>query len=169
MLAAELRAAKPANAPAASPVFDTMPKWDTLMSDLEKAGVAHKDELGRVLHFHSFRKTFQALGVLHGVNQRAAQDFLGHSDANLTAKVCTDVPQDSFHDEIRKIPWVEEEGKHVAAECAQNSAKTPLSGDFLTLARNFVTVAKAIYIQQLDAALASPKMVEVAGVEPACP
>ncbi|WP_334319633.1 tyrosine-type recombinase/integrase [Termitidicoccus mucosus] len=168
MLAAELRAAKPADAKPGALVFGTMPKWDTLMSDLEKAGIAHADELGRVLHFHAFRKTFQTLGVLHGVNQRAAQDFLGHSDANLTANIYTEVPQDSYHDEIRKIPWIAAPDG-VAAECAQISAKTPIPGAFLTLVRNFVTVAKTVDIKQIDAALASPKMVEVAGVEPACP
>jgi integrase len=72
------------------------------MADLERAGIAHKNKLGRVLHFHSFRKTFQTLGVLHDVNQRAAQDFFGHSDANLTAKVYSDGPQNSYHLMLRE-------------------------------------------------------------------
>ena len=37
---------------------------------------------GRVVHFHSFRKTMQSLGVRYGINQRAAQEMLGHSDAS---------------------------------------------------------------------------------------
>lgn len=114
-LAAELRAYRSKYATESRPVFKSLPTWDTLMCDLKKAGIAHKDDLGRVLHFHSFRKTFQTLGVLHGINQRAAQEFLGHSDANLTAKIYTDVPKDSYHSEIRKLPWIGSEGEMVAA------------------------------------------------------
>jgi hypothetical protein len=44
------------------------------------------------VHFHSFRKTWQTLGAGHGVNQRAAQEILGHSDPSPTANVYTDIP-----------------------------------------------------------------------------
>ena len=84
----------------------TFPRYETLQADLIRARVERKDGLGRVLHFHSFRKTFQTLGVLHGVNQRSAQEILGHSDANLTAKAYTDVPALALHDEIGKLPWL---------------------------------------------------------------
>ncbi len=76
--------------------------------------------LGRVVHFHSFRKTWQTLGVPYGINQRAAQEVLGHSDANLTAKVYTDVPALALHDEVAKLPWLSV-GDQVAQIDAQKS------------------------------------------------
>ncbi|MEO7799744.1 MAG: tyrosine-type recombinase/integrase, partial [Opitutaceae bacterium] len=72
----------------------------------KRAGIERVDALGRSVHFHSFRKTWQTLGVRYGINQRVAQEVLGHSDANLTAKVYTDVPALSLHLEIAKLPWI---------------------------------------------------------------
>ena len=46
------------------------------------------------------------MGVRFGMNQRAAQEILGHSDANLTAKAYTDVPALGMHTEINKLPWI---------------------------------------------------------------
>jgi hypothetical protein len=76
---------------------------------LKRAGIPRVDPLGRSVHFHSFRKTWQTLGVRYGINQRVAQEVLGHSDANLTAKVYTDVPALGLHAEIAKLPWIEAE------------------------------------------------------------
>jgi len=70
------------------------------------SGITHKNELGQVVHFGSFRKTWQTLGVRFGINQRSAQEILGHSDPNLTAKVYTDVAGLQLHDEIAKLPWL---------------------------------------------------------------
>ncbi len=85
------------------------PTYDILRGDLKRAGIERIDVLGRVLHFHSFRKTWQTLGVRYGINQRVAQEVLGHSDANLTAKVYTDVPALALHTEIAKLPWIDAE------------------------------------------------------------
>ena len=60
------------------------------------------------------------MGVRYGINQRAAQEVLGHSDANLTAQVYTDVPALELHNEIAKLPWISE-GKPVATCGAQNT------------------------------------------------
>ncbi|MDR1010385.1 MAG: tyrosine-type recombinase/integrase [Opitutaceae bacterium] len=166
-LAAELRAYRPANAKESAPVFKSLPTWDTLMSDMKKAGIVHKDDLGRVLHFHSFRKTFQTMGVMHGVNQRAAQEFLGHSDANLTAKIYTDVPKDAYYSEIRKLPWVGDTGKMDTPIRSPDSAKTAIPEAFLALVKDFLMVAKTIDIQQIEAVLSSSNMVGPAGFEPA--
>jgi len=89
------------------------------MGDLKRAGVERVDHLRRVVHFHSFRKTWQTLGVRYGINQRVAQEVLGHSDANLTAKVYTDVPALALHAEIAKLPWIDA-GKGGAAAVASN-------------------------------------------------
>ncbi len=112
-LADELRRAKPEDVSPTKRVFwFAWPTYDILRGDLKRAKIERKDGLGRVVHFHSFRKTWQTLGVRYGINQRAAQEVLGHSDANLTAKVYTDVPALALHDEIAKLPWISEPGDH---------------------------------------------------------
>jgi integrase len=96
---------KPADVEPTQRVFWwSWPTYDILIADLKRAGIERKDGLGRVVHFHSFRKTMQSLGVRYGVNQRAAQEILGHSDANLTAQSYTDVASLQLHDEIAKLP-----------------------------------------------------------------
>ena len=106
------------------------PTYDILRGDLKKAGIEHRDALGRVVHFHSFRKTWQTLGVRSGVNQRSAQEILGHSDANMTAQVYTDVPGLALHDEIAKFPWISNEKPN----SQYDSQKVRNSGQVLSLA-----------------------------------
>ncbi|MFT3831561.1 MAG: tyrosine-type recombinase/integrase [Opitutaceae bacterium] len=92
-IAAALREARPKDVEPTKKVFwFNWPAYDILKADFEKAGIVNKDVLGSVVHFHSFRKTWQTLGVWHGVNPRATQEILGHSDPSLTANVYTDVP-----------------------------------------------------------------------------
>lgn len=112
----------------AKPVFwFRWPTYDLLRGDLNRAGIERVDALGRSAHFHSFRKTWQTLGVRYGINQRVAQEVLGHSDANLTAKVYTDVPALALHTEIAKLPWIE--------------AQTAASGAVVDPAADVVSVA----------------------------
>jgi len=77
---------------------------------LQRAGSERKDGLGRVVHFHSFRKSMQSLGVCCGINQRAAQEILGHPEANLTAQAYAGVASLQLHDEIAKLPWIPADG-----------------------------------------------------------
>jgi hypothetical protein len=53
------------------------PTYDLLRGDLKRAGIERVDALGRSVHFHSFRKTWQTLGVRYGINQRVAQEVSG--------------------------------------------------------------------------------------------
>ncbi|MGH7997022.1 MAG: tyrosine-type recombinase/integrase [Opitutaceae bacterium] len=129
-LVAELRLLRPADAkPTDRALRGHLANYDLFRKHLKRAGIAHKDALGSVLHLHSFRKTWQTLGVRYGVNQRAAQEVLGHSDANLTAKVYTDVPALGLNAEVAKIPWIPTAGKAsggpamAVADCAQISAQ----------------------------------------------
>jgi integrase len=138
-LAAALRPLRPDGAKADAPVFDRFPNWRAMCRDLRSAGIMKKDALGRVLHFHSFRKTFQTLGVLAGVNQRAAQEFLGHADANLTAKVYTDIPAEGYHAEIQKLPWIGAEND--ALKHAHGSGKVPFSTRIKNIASDIVEMA----------------------------
>lgn len=70
----------------------------------------------------------------YGINQRVAQEVLGHSDANLTAKVYTDVPALALHTEIAKLPWIEaKSGAGEVADPLENlpstEAATAAAGD----------------------------------------
>jgi len=129
-VAEELREVKPVGVDLTKRVFwFCWPTYDILRGDLKRAGIERKDALGRVVHFHSFRKTWQTLGVRYGINQRAAQEVLGHSDANLTAKVYTDVPALALHDEVANSPWISG-----ADDNAQtNAQKSGVSGPMVSL------------------------------------
>ena len=98
------------------------PTYDLLRGDLKRAGIERVDALGRSVHFHSFRKTWQTLGVRYGINQRVAQEVLGHSDANLTAKVYTDVPALAVHTEIAKLPWIDAQPRPAVGTTAAPAA-----------------------------------------------
>jgi len=104
-LASVLRVARSKAVDGSAAVFPHFPTRRTLLADLVRASIERKDGLGRTLHLRSFRKTWQTLGVRYGINQRSAQAVLGHSDANLTANVYTDVPALALHEEIAKLPW----------------------------------------------------------------
>ncbi|MEZ5413277.1 MAG: site-specific integrase [Opitutaceae bacterium] len=133
-LAEALKAERPTDFSSTKKVFwFCWPTYDILQGHLKRARIERKDGLGRVVHFHSFRKTWQTLGVRYGVNQRAAQEVLGHSDPSLTANVYTDVPALSLHSEMAKLPWVGAEGEqsnHYAQIDAQNSG---VSGQIVSL------------------------------------
>ncbi|HEY4302328.1 MAG TPA: tyrosine-type recombinase/integrase [Candidatus Didemnitutus sp.] len=118
-LADELRLMRPADfTPTDRVLRGRLANYELFRKHLKRAGIEHKDALGFVLHLHSFRKTWQTLGVRYGVNQRAAQEVLGHSDANLTAKAYTDVPALALGAEVAKVPWIS-----TAGESAQRSAQ----------------------------------------------
>jgi integrase/recombinase XerD len=122
----QLKAMRPADDQAhtlSKPIFwFRWPTYDLLRGDFKRAGIERVDALGRSVHFHSFRKTWQTLGVRYGINQRVAQEVLGHSDANLTAKVYTDVPALALHTEIAKLPWIEAATPPAAAAAASLDA-----------------------------------------------
>jgi len=101
MSAAELRTFVPQGAAPADLVFPYFPSYDALMADLKRAGVERRDAMGRVVHFHLFRKTWQTMGVGAGISQRVAQEVLGHSDPALTANVYTDMAAVGMQGESR--------------------------------------------------------------------
>jgi integrase len=155
-LADQLRAIRPRNVDPTKRVFwFCWPTYDILRSDLKKAGIERKDGLGRVVHFHSFRKTMQSLGVRYGINQRAAQEILGHSDANLTARAYTDVASLQLHREIAKLPWISPLGI-VAQHGAQNSGVSGQVVSLTDILRQLQQLAQATGTDGVSHALASP-------------
>lgn len=159
-LAADLRGIRPDDVDEGRRVFrQVFPDYKTLRADFERAGIPHKDALGRVVHFHSFRKTWQTLGVSYGVNQRSAQEVLGHSDANLTAKAYTDVPALALHAEIAKLPWL----GHDAQLRAQ---KTPKTADFLQKLSEIIRLSNDAFSEVKQVLSQPSQMVDLTGLEP---
>jgi hypothetical protein len=131
------------------------------------------DGLGHVVHFHLFRKTLQTLGARSGVNQRATQEILGHSDANLTAQAYTDVAGLELHREIAKLSWITPTGV-VAQHGAQNSGVSRPSLSLADICAQLVEAVKVTDAQSVSHALASSvtssqkaEMAARAGIEPA--
>ncbi len=99
--------------------FGIFPHYETFRADLKNAEIPHKDTAGQVVHFHSFRKTHASFAARYGVAQKATQEVLGHSDANLTANIYTEMASDTIRAELTKLPWITSDG---APNCA------PVSG-----------------------------------------
>ena len=173
-LANALRAARPEKVDPTQQVFWwCWPTYDILQGHLKQAGIERKDGLGRVVHFHSLRKTLQTLGVQNNMNQRAAQEIFGHSDANLTAEVYTDVAAIQMHSEIAKIPWISG-GEILAQHSAQKSGVSGLSVSLPDMKAHFVELVQASGAEAVMRALASAvtslpsnEMAARAGIEPA--
>ena len=173
-IAEELRAIRPVKIDPTVRVFwFAWPTYDILRSDFKRAAIERKDGLGRVVHFHSFRKTFQTLGVGCGINQRAAQEILGHSDANNTARVYTDVASLQLHDEIAKLPWISPTGV-VAQHSAQNSGVSRQDMSLADILSQLIQMVKVTGGERVGRSLASSdtpmhfsEIAARAGIEPA--
>jgi integrase len=84
-------ASVPARLPADTPIFK-MPTGMTRIfdRDLSAAGIAKRDERGRVLDIHALRVTFGTHLCAAGVPLRVAQTLMRHSKPELTANIYTD-------------------------------------------------------------------------------
>jgi integrase len=161
-----LRKLRPSDAADDQVVFHGIfPKRGSLLRDFKRAKIERVDAAGRVVHFHAFRKTFQTLGVRHGINQRSAQELLGHSDPRLTANVYTDVPALGLHAEVSKLPWL---GDNAPSD-AQTDVRAPVRARLLEIFSKLEKLVQDADVPLPSEAAAPAKMVEVAGVEPACP
>jgi integrase len=67
------------------PVFGLPEKTAKMLRhDLEAAGIAYRDDSGRVADFHTFRHTFVTMGVGSGASVKVAQEHARHSTPTLT-------------------------------------------------------------------------------------
>jgi integrase len=95
----------PARLPAATPVFNVPLKLYAILNrDLKLAGIAKKDDRGRVLDVHALRTTFGTLLSKGGVNPRTAQSAMRHSTIDLTMNVYTDPRLLDVHDAVEALP-----------------------------------------------------------------
>src|ERR1035437_575638 len=145
-----LRASRDPNAsPTARALEGRLACYDLFRKHLKRAGIEHKNGLGQVVHLHALRKTWQTWGADHGVNQRAAQDVLGHSDANLTAKVYTDRAGLGMRAEMAQLPWVLPADANAQPDAQKSGFPSPAVslGDIIG---QLVTVLKAAGSEQLE-------------------
>jgi hypothetical protein len=70
-------------------------------------------------------ETHATFAARYGVAQKATQEVLGHSDANLTANIYTEMPAEAIRAELTKLPWISDDPpKKSAPNCAPFSGRT---------------------------------------------
>ncbi len=95
----------PARLPPDTPLFNVPDKLCKILNrDLRLAGVAKRDERGRVLDVHSLRHTFGSLLSKGGVAPRTAQAAMRHSRIDLTMNAYTDPALLDVHGAIEALP-----------------------------------------------------------------
>jgi hypothetical protein len=178
LLAKELRAIQPKEENSDQRVFyGIFPHYETFRSDLEDAEIPHRDSAGHVVHFHSFRKTHASFAARYGVAQKATQEVLGHSDANLTANIYTEMPSDSIRTELEKLPWIT-----VTSAEKSTPNRTPVSGpeghlvsergkssDGSETGKHLNSPLKRRVAAALDTIRHELEMVDATGLEPVTP
>ncbi len=117
-LAADLRAAMPADAQPTDHVFASMPKMDTFKRDLAKAGIAHIDSSGRVVDLHSLRYTCGTMLAKAGVAPRVAMEIMRHTDMRLTMNLYTDPSILNTSAAVDSMPRLDGKPEHAQAKAA---------------------------------------------------
>ncbi len=82
-----------------------VPEVETFRRDLERAGIAFVDELGRRADLHALRKIFGTALVLNGEQPRVVMEAMRHSDLKLTMKLYTDAGQLPVGAALARLPW----------------------------------------------------------------
>jgi integrase len=101
----ELKRVRPADYDKAALIFpDGVPSMETFKEDLMRAEIPHVDDRGRVVDFHSLRKTLCTDLGREGVSPWQAMKIMRHSDIKLTVKNYTDVDQMKLQDALAKLP-----------------------------------------------------------------
>lgn len=95
----------PSRLPGSTPVLNVPTKLYAILNrDLKLAGIAKKDDRGRVLDVHALRTTFGTLLSKGGVNPRTAQSAMRHSTIDLTMNVYTDPRLLDIHEAVERLP-----------------------------------------------------------------
>jgi hypothetical protein len=181
-LAKELRDLRPAEGQTDKKVFfGLFPHYETFREDLKAAGIPHRDSAGRVVHFHSFRKTHASFAARYGVAQKATQEVLGHSDANLTANIYTEMSSETIDSELKKLPWITKDGVQNASPDyspidaqksgvrGQTASESVKMDDGLEPPKYANSPLKSRILASLDTIRQNLEMVDATGLEPVTP
>lgn len=108
--AAEVRAFRPAGVNPADRVFPQSVSHHSFDADLDRAGIAKQDDLGRAVSFHSLRHTYNQLLQESGVSLRHAQRLMRHSDPKLTANTYLDADRLDVDASLANFPQLSSVG-----------------------------------------------------------
>lgn len=100
-----------------------MPSHEVFNADLKRAGISKRDERGRTVDFHSFRKTFTTFLQVAGVDRRVVMEVARHRDSRLTDFVYTDVERLDLRTAVNRLPVLGPD-----QEDAQQDAHEPVPG-----------------------------------------
>ena len=126
-LAALLREKRGSDARKAGKVFPVgVPTAKSLRADLAAAGIAAKDEQGRVVDIHALRKTFCTMLHVAGVAPRTAQELMRHSERRLTDTVYAESSLLPLRSELAKVhfPRLSQTMPEISGKIWQNGGKT---------------------------------------------
>ena len=71
---------------------------------MDAAGIAYRNETGRVADFHSLRGTFATMLLRSGVDLRTAKELMRHATVNMTADVYACTFRESLDDAVTRLP-----------------------------------------------------------------
>jgi len=99
------------------PVFATMPDKTAKMlrADLAAAGIAYRDDAGRVVDFHALRHTFITSVVSGGATVKVAQELARHSTPTLTIGIYAHVGLHDLSAALDALPDTDAPGEETAA------------------------------------------------------
>ncbi len=122
-LASELEKARPRHAKPTDRVFrDGVARNSTLKRDLERAGVALVDGLGRPIGFHTFRRSFVTLAHVLGIAPRVVQQLSRHKNADLTNFTYADTDKFDTRGAVEKLGvLINPQAEKYAAKYAHSS------------------------------------------------
>jgi len=104
-IADKLRGMRPSTWQATGPVFASIPKSSTFLTDLDAAGIARTID-GKAADLHSLRVTHNTMLATSGVSIREAMEQMRHTDIRLTTKVYTDPRLLNLHAAVNRLPRV---------------------------------------------------------------
>ncbi len=110
----------PARLPPGTPLFDVPHKLCKILNrDLRLAGIAKRDDRGRVLDVHALRHTFGTLLSKGGVAPRTAQAAMRHSKIDLTMNVYTDPRLLDVRGALDALPTLSLQGDQAEGEAVR--------------------------------------------------
>ncbi len=115
-----------------------------LKRDLKAAGIADKDDRGRVLDVHALRTSFGTLLSAGGVSLRTAQAAMRHSDPKLTANVYTDPRLLDVHSALDALPMLPLDSSPIKNRQTMRATGTDGRGSNLVAATVAATVAVTV-------------------------
>ncbi len=100
----EFRAARPVFAKPETRVFwKGVPNMETLHRDFAKAGIPLKDELGRPVGFHTFRRSFISYLQRRGIHPRVIMQLARHKSLRHTDWTYTDATQLPLREALQSL------------------------------------------------------------------